>query len=405
MSQQLEVILTDRAGGQPMPSPQQSNAPSHAERTPGPADRQPVAGPQARREKSPDGSGGQPGEVAGPKARRGDDQRPVGAQFEKAAQIFGDALGVGGLTGTVLELRKAFLSLYQSVNKPAPRPDIGGNRIGETKRLREPGITKRLREPGVTGKPTEKSETVLAPSGPPAKEPVTGPPKLPPVTGPAAKDVAVDAEIVGPIAAESTLATLAAAAGPAAVGVAALTAAAVAGGIAIKKVAEGLNSEAHRLAKFSPQLAGANATNDIRLLFADLRRANQIGPQLARFQKRSGRIQEMIADIETQVLKVLLNIEELIGPLVEAVLSLTKVAVEYIPEIARMIVEFDKIAIPGFREMAFVLGAILKTIQKYLPKGKDPAGGNDPFMQAFLDFFEGRDPIAAAGRAAAGGMP
>lgn len=397
MSQQLEVILTDRAGGQqPMASPQQSNAPSYAERAPGPADRQPVTGPRrSTAEKTASAAG----------------------HAVKAADILSQALGAGGVFAVSKQLAESFLAIFRAVNKATDAHQANARAVDSATNSVRRGETvtgpRKAAAPEVIDAEFEVKgpKPGLVPTGPRRNEGglIKAPQELSTkhattrvdtvgIKGP--KDVPVNAEIVGPSAAGSKLATLAAAAGPAAVAVATLTAAAVAGGVAIKKIAEGLDSEAHRLAKFSPQLAGATATNDIRLLFADLRRANQVGPQLARFENRFGRGQEALMDLQTQMLKVLLEIEEELAPLIEAAIATAKTTAEHVPQIAQFVLQTAKIANPKLGLILDAITIISRIAKKWAPKEPDPPMV-DPFMQAFLAHFDGRDPIAAV-RAAAG---
>src|SRR4051812_535203 len=117
MSAQLEVIFTDR-GQAPepkassQPAPGESAQQSQQHRAPGPADK-----------------------VTGPKKS---EPLSLTKDLETAAQKVGNALGVGGLTGTAIELRRAFNELFTSVTASARavserKADIGGGRTGEVK--------------------------------------------------------------------------------------------------------------------------------------------------------------------------------------------------------------------------------------------------------------------------------
>lgn len=103
-----------------------------------------------------------------------------------------------------------------------------------------------------------------------------------------------------------------AAAGP----IAAVAAAAVVAAVAIKKFTDVAHGEAKRLEGMSPALAQASAMREIRETFADLRRANKVGPQLARFENDRSRMMEALSDVGTNVLKVMLDLYELVRPAV-----------------------------------------------------------------------------------------
>jgi hypothetical protein len=129
----------------------------------------------------------------------------------------------------------------------------------------------------------------------------------------------------------AALGPLAAAAGPAAIAVGAL-AVGVAGAVAgVKLFVDALSAGADSIKDLSPEVALANAENEIRQTFAMLRRADQVGPQLANFQNDKGQINEQMAEIFTAVLKELIKIYEENHDLVEAAKVALKIVEVQIP--------------------------------------------------------------------------
>lgn len=104
------------------------------------------------------------------------------------------------------------------------------------------------------------------------------------------------------------MARLAAAAGPAAIAIGAIAVGAGAAGFALKKMADTFEAEANRLSGLSGPLANATARSDIRRELADLRRARRIGPQLADFEDMRSRGETAVADIQTEIYSILLDI-------------------------------------------------------------------------------------------------
>jgi len=340
MAEQLEVIFVDQAGASTTPR-QSPSAPddsgnSSPSRTPGPADR--VVGP-----KKPDSQG-------------------IGRDLENAAQRIANALGIGGLTGTALELRKAFSRLYESVTSAEKaveskrRADSGngstgvsGEVKGPVKPVPKPGdieappVIRKPLNPSVPNVGTFERQAAKGDiAGPAVSQAVRGPtPNIgwfermtaarggaaaPPVSGsgipPAVPGVPVAPPVVGPMAgagtAASGMARLAAAAGPAALAVAGIAGAIAAGVVVIKKTFAAIDKETERLSGYSGALAGAQARAEIRQLGADMRRAQRIGPQLARARDFTSSVETKIADLKTSMLKFGLDVSEGIGGIPKA---------------------------------------------------------------------------------------
>ena len=109
-------------------------------------------------------------------------------------------------------------------------------------------------------------------------------------------------------------AALAAAANPATIALAGLAAAGIGAAVATKKLSDAFHEEAQKLEAYSPDVAAASAENEIRHELAMLRRAEQIGPQLAQAERLRGRFEESMSDAWTKILEVLLKIYEFLEP-------------------------------------------------------------------------------------------
>ncbi len=332
---QFEVIFTDKAGAGAQPQ-QNPSAPgggfTPSDRTPGPADK-----------------------VLGPKKS---DAKGIGIDVENAVQKVANVLGVGGLTGTALELRKAFSRLYESVmasskaveqkqrtdsvvpsapmemkspaaEKPEPVKGPPVPKLGfEEKGFKYDEVSKTIRpmtpaeqdERAKRSLPSLQSQgfrynpisqqvvapRVTGPTAPPAGGGFPGVQVAPRVTGPA---------VGGAAGATSGLARFAAALGPAAIAVGAIAGAIAAGVAIIKKTFAAIDKETERLSGFSGALAGAQARAELRQMGADMRRAQEIGPQLARARDFTSSVETKIADIKTSLIKYSLDVAESVGKL------------------------------------------------------------------------------------------
>lgn len=100
---------------------------------------------------------------------------------------------------------------------------------------------------------------------------------------------------------------VASAAGPA---ILALGAFAAGVGLATASVSSFMNKmkdEADSLSKFSPELASATAASDMRMVMAEMARAQEIGPSLAKFEDERSRIEVKLYETVTRIEKFLLE--------------------------------------------------------------------------------------------------
>ncbi len=417
MAEQLEIIWTEKAGASATPQSQPSapDSQSPSDRTPGPSDR--VVGP-----KKPDSQG-------------------IGRDLENAAQKIANALGIGGLTGTALELRKAFSRLYESVTaaekavESKRSADVGGG--GPSGEIKGPpsksgGVSSpsgEVEAPPIIRKPLnpaipnvgafERQAAKGEIAGPAVTRAVKGPiPNVgwfermtaakegaaaPPVVGGGVPGIPVPPPVVGPAAgagtAASGMARLAAVAGPAALAVAALTAGVVAGAVAVKKAFDVMNHEAERLSGLSGHLAASTTINAVRAEFSDIRRASRIGPQLASVNDASGQIMSKIADVNTELLKVVVDFANAFKPALPLLINTLDLVAAGIPVATDTLVailqvftlKIDEAIDIDERERANLnrlVGSIDRLLKNEIEDAK--ALAQDPFAVAFLGNFGNR---------------
>lgn len=373
---------------------------SSGQRTPGPSDR-----------------------VTGPKKRSDEPITPLEGGI-KAAELIGRALGMGGLVSTVKALADSFSELFRAVNRSTTAHETHAKAVQSTTQARGADIVgpKKPTGPEVIDADWEfkSPKPGLVPAGPSptdrmgsrggalikapqplsARHATTRVETIGVTSGvSAATRAATAAATAGPAAGASAgMAALTAATGPLAVAFATTTAAVIAGGVAVKKLADIMHSEARRLAEISGPLAHATAINEIRSEFADLRRAQRIGPDLARFEERLGRGGEAAAEFQTKVLSSLLKLEEKFGPLTEALIQSVNLANKHYPAIEDGVKQ-------GFAASYPITKAIMDTVLAIAKLGRadveEKEDFDDPFMAAFL----GAALAKAAGGAAPGRRP
>ncbi|MCI0333546.1 MAG: hypothetical protein L0228_10025 [Planctomycetes bacterium] len=447
MSAEIKVVFTDEGARVPtlpdtVDSPagtQTTAAPRRAPAPPPPDER--VSGPRQRWKGDPGG--------ASPAASKSE----VGSRdFTKAAETAAAALGVGGLARQAFALTDAFGRLFAAVTKSAAQ--LGGTEKTAPLSIDEINPMARLfaKGEGPSGElgPLPSTEDQLfGPGGGKnaaeindavrdALENVLGPGRGSVIEGPtgkavsglasgaiqgAAKAAPVAGAAAGGAEAAGGVAALGAVAGPAAIAVAALTAAVAAGVVVIQKSWDVLAGEADRLSGLSGPLSAARAGSEVRSEMADLRRANELGPQLARFENTRGRLDEKLADIQTKILGVLLRWFEKAEPAIEAAIAAGDVVAASVPVIADTLeaqLAFMTGGVVGAALDAFANAkerlANLQALQRELVRlTKDQQDDkelvNDPFMQAFLREFAdeararpGVEERAAAFRRAREGM-
>ncbi len=86
------------------------------------------------------------------------------------------------------------------------------------------------------------------------------------------------------------------------------------------KLMSAINATAERYGEFSPVIAQAQAIAEVNHTLGDVRRAQESGPELARYVQMQGQLQQQFEDIKIKVLLKILPIVTKIGDLVEKIM-------------------------------------------------------------------------------------
>lgn len=413
MAEKIEVVFLDEtpAAADPRLADTVDAAPH---RRPGPsadaANDSVPQGPRKRwkgepRDESPRAS------TKGPRKPRDDESPAVGQDAARAAEILAKALGLGALAATVKQLADSFASLWKAVNQSTAAHESNAASVERAKQAAS----------GASTGPTAGGSSM--PEAIDAEFEVNNSPDIPKLPGPRglstrhAQTTIETVAVRGPVSATTVAGpaasggSLAAAAGPLAIAFAATTAAVIAGGVAFKKFFDFVESESDRLSNFSAPLAGATARSDIRAELADIRRANQIGPQLARFEDLRGRANEKMIDLQTALLKELLQLADLLAPAIEAGLDLAEIVTEHTPTIVSLLKGGILESKAGTAAVSgALLGGVIPFLTKLLKIAKERKDDEFDPDDMFLRDFQAMFPRAAPGfpafpKPAAGGLP
>lgn len=344
------------------------------------------------------------------------------------ASVIAKAMGAGALFDSAMKLNKAFRDVYESVlnldrhlNKPITADRAGPTTVESSPdRAAKPTAkarASRKAEPAddfIEGEFEYASRKESAPGPASAERGLTVPKAVDAMTSRsqvATKVVAGEIEgSGGALAARGAagaasggaqaargLAAVASAAGPLAIGLGVVTVAVAAGAIALKALFDTLSNEVKRLENVSADVNVAASMTEVRREMADLRRAEKIGPDLARFENVRSKLEDKTADLWTEVLKVLLKIFEVIEPAIEVVtdgIGVVTAGMEGVNvdlEIISDTLTGNFADMPqNFRDKTDAQNKLLKAIATLLTDQKDePADAEDPFMNAFLANFAG----------------
>lgn len=189
--------------------------------------------------------------------------------------------------------------------------------------------------------------------------------------------------ISGPIAAIAT------AAAPVAVFAAVVGAAA----LATKAYVDTMNKQVDRLKGYSGDVAMAAATSDVRSQLSDLRRAQSIGPMLAKFETMRSRWEEKAYDLWTKVLEVLLKFFEKVEPVLERALPLADAMLATIEFIVAKLESIengfpwgDKAAYAEAQRDADI--ATKNIVDAVIAIKNNTAKEGDPLLDAYYNAFE-----------------
>lgn len=195
-----------------------------------------------------------------------------------------------------------------------------------------------------------------------------------------------------------------AALGPASAAVIGLTATVAAGAISMKLAFDAIKSQVELLEGFSGDVALAGAQSDLRQEFAIMRRAEQLGPDLASFETARGKIDEKLTELQTEILRILLNAYKVIEPLAPA----AEAGIVIATAIAEGVAELVKKAQNSGDAAIAALGAISPTLSALLGVAKLSGITSQNILDALRkdDFDLSNDPFMAQWAAlSAPGMP
>ncbi len=400
--EQIEIIFTE--GSPPAAAPPRPVVSDDATRPASPLSLSPDAGPQSL----------PPGPVARPSTAAGPPATPSASTLTpvEAAEL----MGKFGLKPEQIGARVAG-------GEPPPGGMSDSEAAANFRHEQGAGARARRTDPDLEARLAHQDEMhdILSPDEP------DKPAKPPRDAGPKAKDKPGILAMVGKQSAQAAAAEAggAVAGAPGAAGAGALAAesiaalgpiAAVVGGFAIaiggavvatKAYVDALSAGAQSIRHLSPDVAGANAENEVGQTFAMLRRADEVGPQLGGFQRDMGKLDEAMADVWTEILKVLTKIYDDNKDIMEGVTTGVKIVGEVVPVVGEQIDvlmallggEFGR-AMDEAREILPAQLAALQRIKKLLEGEKEEEPDFDPLeVMRDLQRIAGLEP-AVAGRGA-----
>ena len=87
-----------------------------------------------------------------------------------------------------------------------------------------------------------------------------------------------------------------------------VAAAAIGAAVSLKAFDAAVKPLIDRYAQYNPEIAIAQAMAEVRNVFGDMRRANQIGPELSRYVEVRSQLEQEWKDVEIKILTALLPI-------------------------------------------------------------------------------------------------
>ena len=102
---------------------------------------------------------------------------------------------------------------------------------------------------------------------------------------------------------------------------------ATAAAMGVKMFGDMIRRQAEQLEMYSPDISMATSMNEIKRDMAMFRRADQIGPQVARWENLRGDVSEKLTDINTALLAAVLDLADRYKPLTDLMMAtLDKIA-------------------------------------------------------------------------------
>lgn len=184
-----------------------------------------------------------------------------------------------------------------------------------------------------------------------------------------------------------------AAAGPVGIVLAAVAAAGTVAVFALKKFADAMEAEANRMQDFSGEVAAAVDITNVRREMANLRRGQELGSELAQFERGRARIEERLFDINTEIKEAILEIANDLMPMVEAILPFIETGADQLMLIVRILRSIHLLQTGQIDEFKKNNAEITKILGDWFTawdeRGKDDIL-NDPFMDQVFGLFGGQ---------------
>lgn len=169
---------------------------------------------------------------------------------------------------------------------------------------------------------------------------------------------------------------------------------------AVRRFARAVETQAEDLGRFSGSVAGAVAQTDIRRELAELRRARTIGPDLAQAERLRARFEESLTDINTQILRLLLELVQELRPFIDT-------AIDTLKGLGGLLEKVDgEDALTAVAAAARSIHPLLGTVVDILrwfrgrEEDKDDEEVEDPFVDQFFELL--RDERGVIGEPAFG---
>jgi len=390
----LKIILVDEGG--PVPgqaagaAASPSAPPEHPQSGPPPSR---TGGPAAQpSSQSPHPSARQPQASSG---------STVASAAADLATHLANTSGLGGLVGTV-RTATGLIGDFMRFTKT-----VSGTRAS-TFDVRLPEIPQHV--------PSGQSATWTPPIPQiprlPAQAPVSPVPTPPPVAAGAAGNVAgaaagaaASAGTAGAASAAGTagaaggpaVAGLVSAAGPVGIALAAVAVAATAAAVGVKAFAAVVKDQASKLEGYSGAVAMATSESSIRGEMAMMRRAERIGPDVAKWERMRGQASEKLTDVTTEILNQLFEIVNKFEPQITAaieILGLLPPAIEAAGEAVQVQLDLLMGDVAGAwqdsKEGIEALKKLGKAVRDYIDDTKQQDIVQDPFIQEFFDSLPNR---------------
>ena len=289
----------------------------------------------------------------------------------EGAKVLANALGQGGLLNVTLLLHRAFSELSAAVQGATAAQ--GGRSVSVPP------------PPEATGDISKAPDIVhrgILP--PPPERSIMDAPDIVPTAAPAT-------EAVGEAA------SMASAAGPAVLALGAFAAGVGLATAAVSSFMSSMKAEAEKLSAYSPELAGATAMSEVRETLAEMRRADQNGPQLAKFEAERSKLETKMYDVMTKiqgaVLEAVVPAMQVITALPQIIPAAAEVTVDRLTVLADQLIglfaDMKAQAAADAKELSKAQKRLEDIMDAAMNREDDDEVGADPFLQDFMGMDNG----------------